>query len=245
MKTRQVHGRLDIRYHVVDGRDLISNTLRRRGVYEPELLHASAEALQHLGPPQTARGKVIDVGANLGTYALPLAKVYPQLELVCFEPQRPIHALLCQNIELNRLGNVATYPIGLSDTPDQLQVTLPDYATEPNIGAFSLDAEVRANDYEVKTQGEAQIIELSTLDSFGFREVRLIKLDVEGLELAVLRGAQRTLSENGFPALLFEAWAWKPWYAERRRQLIAWVEALGYRVRSLGAFNHLAQHERS
>jgi FkbM family methyltransferase len=238
-----VHGRLDVKYHVVLGRDLISNTLRRQGVYEPELLHASASALQGLAAtPQAVRGRVLDVGANIGTYALPMAKIYTGLELVCFEPQLPVCELLRRNVELNQLSNVVTHAIGLSDAAGQLTTTLPDYDSEPNVGAFSLDAEVQARDYEVKTQGETQIVELRTLDSFDFRDVRLIKIDVEGLELAVLRGGQQTLVQNGFPALLFEAWAWKPWYAARRRDLFAWVEALGYRVQSFGAFNSLALH---
>ena len=237
-----MHGKFDVKYHVVDGRDLISNTLRRYGVYEPEVLAASGDMLQGLGAtPGDVRGRVIDVGANIGTYTLPLAKFYPALEFVCFEPQVPVCELLRKNVELNQLSNVVTYALGLSDSAQRVATTLPDYETEPNIGAFSFDAEVQANDYEVKTRGEPQSVELRTLDSFDFRDLRLLKIDVEGLELAVLKGSQETLARNGFPPILFEAWTWKPWYAERRRDLIAWVEALGYRVQSFGAFNNLAR----
>jgi len=149
---------------------------------------------------------------------------------------------LRKNVELNQLTNVVTHALGLSDATRQLAVTLPRYDAEPNVGAFSLDADVQIHDYELKTRGETQTVDLRTLDSFDFREVRLLKIDVEGLELAVLRGGQQTLVQNGFPPILFEAWAWKPWYAERRRELLAWVEALGYRVQSFGAFNNLALH---
>jgi FkbM family methyltransferase len=243
LKTRLVHGRLDVKYYVVDGRDLISNTLRRQGVYEAELLEATASALQNLAAkPEDVRGRVLDVGANLGSYALPMAKAYPGLELVCFEPQPLVCDLLRKNIELNQLSNVVTHALALSDSAGEVTATLPEYELEPNIGAFSLDEEVQAHDYEVKTRGATQTVQLRTLDSFDFREVRMLKVDVEGLELSVLRGGQQTLVQNGFPPLLFEAWTWKPWYAQRRRELIAWVEALGYRVRSFGAFNNLAQH---
>jgi len=245
LKTRLVHGRLDVKYQVVDGRDLISNTLRKQGVYEPELLHATASALQHLAPTtEEVHGTVIDVGANIGTYTLPLAKTYPALEFVCFEPQLPVYELLRKNIELNQLKNVVTHALGLSDSAREVTAILPAYDLEPNIGAFSLDREVQLHEYEVKTHGETQTVQLRTLDSFDFREVRLLKVDVEGLELEVLRGARQTLVQNDFPPLLFEAWTWKSWYAERRRSLIDWVEALGYRVQSFGAFNNLAQHPR-
>ena len=240
-----MHGRFDVKYHVVDGRDLISNTLRRHGVYEPEVIAVTADVLQRLASePAAVRGKVVDVGANIGTYALPLAKFYTALEFVCFEPQLPVLEVLRRNIALNQLGNVTAHAVALSDTTGEVTTTLPDYASEPNVGAFSLDAEVQANEYEVKTRGERQVVPLRTLDSFAFRDVVMLKVDVEGLELEVLRGAQRTLVDNAFPPLLFEAWAWKPWYAERRRSLIAWVEALGYQVHGLGAFNNLALYSR-
>ena len=213
-------------------------------MYEPELLHATASALQRFGTTPEVRGTVLDVGANIGTYSLPLAKTYPALHFVCFEPQLPVCELLRKNIELNQLNNVVTHAIGLSDSPREVTATLPDYNLEPNIGAFSLDAEVQVHEYEVKTRGAAQTVELRTLDSFDFRDVRMIKVDVEGLELAVLRGSQQTLVQNGFPPILFETWTWKPWYAKRRRDLIAWVESLGYRVQSFGAFNNLALHSR-
>ena len=246
MKTRLVHGRLDVKYHVVDGRDLISNTLRRQGVYEAEVLEATAAALQSFATrTEDVRGRVLDVGANIGTYALPLAKTYPALELVCFEPQLPVCDLLRKNVELNQLHNVVTHALGLSDSAGEVTVTLPDYNLEPNIGAFSLDPEVQIHEYEVKTRGVTQTVQLRTLDSFDFHEVRLLKVDVEGLELAVLRGGQQTLAKNGFPPILFEAWTWKPWYAPRRGELIAWVEALGYRVQGFGAFNNLARHPAS
>jgi FkbM family methyltransferase len=189
LKTRLVHGKFDVKYHVVDGRDLISNTLRRYGVYEPEVLAASGDVLQGLGArPEDVRGRVIDVGANLGTYTLPLAKFYPGLEFVCFEPQLPVCDLLRRNVALNELGNVVVHAIGLSDVARQLATTLPDYETEPNIGALSFDAEVRANDYEVKTRGESQDVVLRTLDSFDLRDVRLLK---NRRRRTRARGAQR------------------------------------------------------
>ena len=212
-------------------------------MYEAEVLEATAAALQGLAArPQDVRGRVIDVGANIGTYALPMAKAYPGLELVCFEPQLPVCELLRKNVALNQLDNVVTHALALSDSAGQVTTTLPDYNLEANVGAFSLDPEVQLHEYEVKTRGATQAVQLRTLDSFDFREVRMLKIDVEGLELAVLRGGQQTLVKNGFPPLLFEAWTWKPWYAQRRRELLDWVEGLGYRVQGFSAFNNLALH---
>jgi FkbM family methyltransferase len=243
LKTRLVSGKLGIKYHLVDGDDLISLALRKHGVYEPELLMVTAGVLAALAPmTEDVRCRVLDIGANIGTFVLPLAKVYGSATFECFEPQLPVLELLRRNIEVNQLTNVVTHSVGLSDQAASTVATLPNYNTERNIGAFSLDAEVQANDYEVETRGEQQTIELRTLDSFGYRDVGMLKVDVEGMELSVLRGGEQTLRDNGYPPILFEAWTWKAWYAERRRQLISWVEGLGYRVESFGMFNNLAQH---
>jgi hypothetical protein len=122
-----------------------------------------------------------------------------------------------------------------------LQITLPDYLNESNIGAFSIDPEVRSNDYECGTAGEVQEIETCMLDDYAFTNVRLIKIDVEGHELEVLRGAETTLEVNNYPPIIFEAWTWKPWYQEKRAEVFKYLTDLGYKIRELGE-NNLAQH---
>jgi hypothetical protein len=110
-----------------------------------------------------------------------------------------------------------------------------------NIGAFSLDDEVRQNDYECTTGGNTELISVQTLDSLEMNDIKLIKIDVEGLELAVLVGAKNTIERNGFPPILFEAWANKEWFEPRRQELFAYVESLGYEITNIGQDN-VAQH---
>jgi FkbM family methyltransferase len=66
------------------------------------------------------------------------------------------------------------------------------------------------------------------LDDFDLGHVGLIKIDAEGSELNVLRGAQRTIAMYR-PRLLLEAWLHN-WYADQRLELIKFVESLGYKV---------------
>ncbi len=225
-----------VKYIVFQNRDLIGELVRRDGVYEPALIKV-AQLLLKPQPP----GVVLDIGANIGTFVLPLAKSFPAHRFECFEPQRIVYYQLCGNVVLNALPNVRTHHFGLSDSPARLDLVHPDYRTELNVAAFSLDDEVRKNQYECASVGETESIATQTLDSLGFGDVRLIKIDVEGMEQKVLMGGRATLAANNFPPIIFETWTWKPWYQQRRTELFTWLTHLGYGIFELEN-NNIAQH---
>lgn len=219
----------DLNYALFKHNDIVSNNVRAGG-YETELQTASAELLAGC-----TTGIVLDIGANLGSYTVPVAKAHPHLTFLSFEPQRLIYLQLCTNIFLNRLDNVVPYQYALSDAEWQENLVLPDYAQETNIGAFSVDPAVRAKDYEVKTEGRTEAITATLLDRFMLNDVRLIKLDVEGHELEVLRGAHHTLIENNYPPIIFESWTWK--FQDKREALFNYLKDLGYEITEVGQNN--------
>ena len=69
----------------------------------------------------------------------------------------------------------------------------------------------------------------------------MIKIDVEGMELKVLKGSLDTLEKNNYPPFIFEAWTWKPFYQARRQELYDYLNELGYNIIVFGE-NNLAQH---
>ena len=219
----------DLNYALFKHDDIVSNNVRRGG-YETELQAVSAELLGGCSD-----GIVLDIGANLGSYTVPVAKAHPHLTFLSFEPQRLIYLQLCTNIFLNRLDNVVPYQYALSDAEWQENLVLPDYAQETNIGAFSVDPSVRANNYEVKTEGKTEAITATLLDRFMLNNVRLIKIDVEGHELEVLKGAYHTLIENKYPPIIFESWTWK--FVDKRQALFNYLKDLGYEITEMGQNN--------
>jgi FkbM family methyltransferase len=223
-------------YLVFKGKDLISNAVKQQG-YEVEVF-----ALSHKILEKHQDGVVLDIGANMGTFTIPLAKRNPHLTFHSFEAQRIIYYQLCANTFINGLNNVHCHHRGLSDKRGRLQLVVPDYANETNIGAFSIDEETRKNDYECPTQGATESIILSPLDDGEHKNVRLMKIDVEGHELEVLKGAKKTLKENNYPPIIFEAWTWKPWFEPKRKALFEYLEGHGYEIQQLG-HNNLATHK--
>ena len=186
-------------------------------------------------------GVILDIGSNIGTYVVPLAKEFPGIEFYSFEPQRIVFYQLCSNIILNGLENVHATNKGLSDTPTQMEVITPDYMVERNVGAFSLDAGVHEINNQCSTQGRSEKIQIDRLDDYGFTDVRLIKIDVEGLEMSVIKGGLETIKANDYPPIIFETWSIMDWYQERRKELLAYVESLGYHITTIGD-NCIAQH---
>jgi len=220
---------------VFKGQDLISNHLKKE-LYENDLHQLALKLL--INEPC---GTVLDIGANLGTFCIPLAKKVPKHIYHVFEPQRIVYYQLCANTFINGLDNVHCYNFGLSDKEARLVLSMPDYVNEGNIGAFSMDKEVRENEYECKTEGVQEPLVVFTLDSGAHQNVRLIKIDVEGHELEVIKGASKTIKENNYPPIIFEAWTWKPWFEPKRKKLFSFLEKLGYEIQQLGQ-NNLAQH---
>jgi FkbM family methyltransferase len=226
---------MGVQFLLFKGNDLVSNALRNGG-YEADL-HALSESILR----DKKDGVVLDIGANLGSYCIPLAKKHPHIKFEAFEPQRIVNYQLCANIIINGLENVNSYEVGLSDKEEAIELVMPDYTVEGNIGAFSIDKEVRDNEYECSSKGVTDELQLTTLDALGYENVKLLKIDVEGHELEVLKGGTETLKANNYPPIIFEAWTWKPWYQEKRKELFAYLHDLGYNIIELGQ-NNIARH---
>jgi FkbM family methyltransferase len=219
----------DLNYALFKHNDVVSNGVRSGG-YEKELQSISSELLGNF-----TDGIVIDIGANLGSYIVPLAKQHPHLQFEAFETQRIVYYQLCANTFLNRLSNVYAHNVGLSNEKRITNYVLPNYAEETNIGAFSIDFDTRANGYEVKSEGVTERMIIIPLDAMQYEKVRLIKMDVEGHELQVLLGAEHTLRENNYPPIIFEAWTWK--FPEKRKAVFDHLENLGYTITEHGQNN--------
>ncbi len=164
---------------------------------------------QCVGPGDVA----IDVGANLGAHTVPLAQlVGPTGVVIAFEPQRILFQILCGNVALNELANVHALPFGVGRAAGSTKVPALDYRGANNFGGLSLGG----------AQGED--VTVIALDQLGLPRVKLIKIDVEGMELDVLLGAKATLARCR-PILYVENDR-----AEKAEALVVRLQEDGYRM---------------
>jgi FkbM family methyltransferase len=142
-----------------------------RGVYEPEL----ALALQQVVKPGMT---CFDCGANAGYFTLLLSKLTgPTGQVYAFEPV-PINAnYIRRHLELNAIKNVTLLEYALADTNGTV-----NFSGGGAQGQISADGNVS--------------VSCRTIDSAGLPPPDLMKIDVEGAEVALVRGAQRTLQTS-------------------------------------------------
>jgi FkbM family methyltransferase len=135
----------------------------------------------------------LDVGANIGTYAIPLARlVGPTGRVVAFEPNRPTCACLRQNVRQNRLGNIRVVRAAVGEHPGHSDLVV----NAENFGEVHLAPAATTPEAAIT---RARVV-VTTLDAecarLALPRVDFIKIDVEGFELAALRGAVAVLAAN-------------------------------------------------
>jgi FkbM family methyltransferase len=170
-------------------------------------------------------GVAVDAGANKGAYLYWMRKaVGPTGRVFAFEPQPGLARYLEAVRTRMRWSNVAIRELALSDSSGRRVLHVPGWENSP--GASLEEAAASAPGVRDRH------VETDTLDRqlAGAGRVALVKVDVEGHELAVFRGAARTLEESG-PVVIFECEA-RHLAGREPREVFAFLEDLGYR----GAF---------
>ena len=227
-------------------RDPIKGTLAGGLVWEP---HVVRNLQAHVVPGSVA----LDVGAYIGTHAVLMGRLTgPEGRVYAFEPQRKAYRELRRNIELNGLANVTAlrYAVGA-------ETRVVEMSPPREIGV--VDGEGRAVGRALGEGGVAVGVggdraELRPLDSFGFRNVSLLKIDVEGFEDEVLAGAERLIRESR-PVILLEILGGKaypdaptggahppatPQGLERVHSTWRRIEAFGYSVYPVLDYDYIA-----
>jgi len=158
--------------------------------YEPETMRLIRHLLR-------SAGLFVDVGANIGFYTLMAAVRRNDLDVVAFEPAPKLYSRLRDNVAANDFGSVTCSRLALSDKDGcaQLHFSGSDMTASLNRGFVE--------DRMVSTVGDGPspvIVQCTTLDQYLVgREVSqpmVMKIDVEGHEAAVLRGASETIARH-------------------------------------------------
>jgi FkbM family methyltransferase len=166
---------------------------------------------------------VLDIGANIGYYALIEAQMVGKGGTVyAIEPVAGNYKLLQKNVELNRFANVSTYQLAFGDRNEHAEIFV---SNKSNLCAMSKEA-VGGQVLSV------QDVQMMTVDQFlvGKKPPSLIRMDVEGFEYEIIKGMKQTLL--GKTRILLELHA-QPAYLkpEKLDELLQILEDNHYRVK--------------
>ncbi len=121
----------------------------------------------------------VDIGAHIGFFSCVVAKTFPKIDVHSFEMERQVFELLQKNVELNKTENIKLYNYAISDSKKTVYY---EKSQQPN----EKTSLCKKNDKSVSTKSIA-------LDDLGFVP-DVVKIDVEGTELDVLKGMSKVLS---------------------------------------------------
>lgn len=163
------------RFLVLENDEYVGRCLEKYGEYSEDEVRVFSEIVR---PGDT----VVEAGANIGAHTIPLSKlVGPTGNVLAFEPQPHIFHLLCGNLGLNGCYNVDAYPMAIGEEGDHRLLPKIDYESEFNFGGVALS-----------DRGE-RMVSVASLDRLNLKSLRLLKADVEGMEIGVLLGARDTI----------------------------------------------------
>lgn len=180
-KTRNLYRTFNGHLFWLNSNGFIDDHLKNFGVFEKDTTEAICRLVN--------KGDiVIDVGANIGYYAVIISKIVGESgKVFAFEPTQNFREVLEENISINQLNNVEVVPYGLSSKEETLTIDI-------SLSSATLHSPVGYADVIDK-----EIVKLITFDSFinqrKPQKINFIKVDIDGHEPAFFDGAWESLAK--------------------------------------------------
>ena len=189
--------------------DIYSTISRLGGNWERENMDACLRVLRP--------GDVFyDVGANAGLISVEVAMRHRDVSVVGFEPQPDLANRIAVSARLNRADNLAVFQTMLGSREGTAQLHIPTFAVQ----ASAITREQGARTIDCRLTRLDRQIELGTLPP-----ANVIKMDAEGAEFEVLRGAERLVRDHQ-PCILFESDVNMERFGYTRRELCDYLRSL-------------------
>jgi len=180
---------------------------------------------------------VVDCGANIGILSIEWARFMTGWgRVISFEAQAKLFYAFGGNIVLNNCLNIDAFHAAVGNKVGTMAIPEPNYLLPSSYG--SLDLEERANSENIGQKidySKTINVDLKTIDSLSLERLDFIKIDVEGMEEAVLEGSKVTIGALK-PILFIEVLKSNPDVIHKT------LSSLGYEIFPMG-MNSLAVHK--
>lgn len=169
-------------------KDDVANSIKKGKIFDELILNSAKPFIK----PGTA---ILDIGANYGQMSIEFSKISKDVTVYAFEAQKMIFDILEKNIEHNGIKNVKSFYNAVYDI-DNVEFIFPepDLIKFPSYGSYGLDLKAKKG-IPVKS---------ITIDSLNIDiPISFMKIDIQGSDLAAMRGAVKTIAKNKMP-IIFE-----------------------------------------
>lgn len=151
------------------------------------------EVVQYLRQVIEGDSVFVDIGANNGFYSLFVASLSPKSVIYSFEPVPGTFKRLVRNLEINNFRNAHIFNLALGSKEGDALISIS--SIEDGLNSLK----------EIESVESKIPVHMSTLDNILYpRKIDIIKIDVEGYEEEVLKGAKKTINENKNIKIIFE-----------------------------------------
>jgi len=181
----------------------------------------------------------VDCGANIGVHTVEWAKHMTDWgSVLAVEAQERIYYALAGNIAINNCFNAVALNAAISEAPGTLKIPRLDYLVPSSFGSLELRKTAnteyigQAVDY---SEGNLVAVEAVSIDSLKLPRIDFIKIDIEGMEMEALTGADESVARHR-PVMLIEL------IKTDSKALHQWLERHDYVVFKIG-INFLAVHK--
>jgi FkbM family methyltransferase len=148
--------------------------------------------------PKSTLNVIFDVGANIGQSSKQYIAWYPNARIYSFEPVSSVYNKLQNN--MRKYDNILTFQLAFSSAKGQANISCDSLSSECNSLVANNISKFKAN---------SEIVNLDTIDEFCNREnivkIDFLKVDTEGHDLEVLKGAEKMLSKQMINMVQVEA----------------------------------------
>jgi FkbM family methyltransferase len=177
---------------LIDPISLLGIALTTKGLHEEGMVKTLEKFL--------SRGSCfVDLGANEGYFTIIAARLCGEAgRVISIEPQQRLHAVIKENIRLNKSPNAALVGAAIGDKPGTAVMHL---TASTNTGGSGFE---RRSSYPLPTQEVSMMTLEQLLDAQSASSVDLMKVDIEGFEYEALLGSPKVFEQHRIKALALE-----------------------------------------
>ncbi len=201
----------------LDPREYLEKEVILAGYYEEEVIGQLVTVAKALKNPI-----IWDIGANVGLHSLTLKKEVPSSRIYCFEPYHVNFTKFMKNQSLNPGLDLKIFNFGLSESLEINKI----YTTQTNSGRTSFMPLEHTSDSSISIlscSGD-YLVENNILPF-----PNIIKIDVEGMELSVLKGCASVLANPKLKSIIFE----RPTNLSPDDEVVSLLESYGFEINLL------------